>query len=117
MQLDGQTDNSIEKEAIKTSPEQTPPCLYPKIVVKTQPDRQVKGKETLKSLPQIDGPTDPSSEDESIEEESPITKGKTKNKVKRRKLIKSPNVEDIQEDANATMLLIIVEKNNQSRCQ
>ncbi|KAG5869727.1 hypothetical protein JTB14_032164 [Gonioctena quinquepunctata] len=102
MQLDGQADNSIEKMA-KASPEQIPPCLYPKIVVKTQPDRQVKGKETLKSLPQIDGPTDPSSEDESIEKESPITKGKTKNKVKRRKLIKSPNVEDIQEDANATI--------------
>ncbi|KAG5882373.1 hypothetical protein JTB14_036297 [Gonioctena quinquepunctata] len=124
MQLDGQTDISVEESAIKTSPEQKPSGLYPKVVIKTQPDGQAKEKDILteispnegrirdseliiKSLPQIDGPTDPSSDDESTEEKSPITKGKM-NQVERRKLIKSPKTKDI------TLATVKGNKNNQN---
>ncbi|KAG5878052.1 hypothetical protein JTB14_021205 [Gonioctena quinquepunctata] len=97
-QLDGQTDISVEEVATNTSLKESPPCLYPKVVMKTQFDGQAKEKATelspdegkvrdikrkIKSLPQIDGPTDPSSDFESTEEgNSPTTKGKTK-KAKR----------------------------------
>ncbi|KAG5872985.1 hypothetical protein JTB14_017042 [Gonioctena quinquepunctata] len=110
MQLDGQTDISVEEVAINISPEQTPACLYPTIVIKTQSDGQAQGKDTLtepspdegkirdrkpkiKSLPQKDGPTDPSNDDESTEEgNSPRTEVKTKNQAERRKLTKSPKI-------------------------
>ncbi|KAG5897389.1 hypothetical protein JTB14_013481 [Gonioctena quinquepunctata] len=121
MQLDGQTDISVEEVATNTSPKKNPSCLYPIVVITTQLDGQAKGKDTLtelspdeekvrdrkpktKSLPQIDGPTDPSSDDKSTDEgNSPITKRKTKNKAERGKLTKSPKSMDVQGNVNSSM--------------
>ncbi|KAG5881182.1 hypothetical protein JTB14_034959 [Gonioctena quinquepunctata] len=121
MQLDGLTDISVEEVAINTSPKEPPSCLYPTVVIKIRLDGQAQGqdivtelshdeekvrdrKPKIKSLPQIDGPTDQSSDDESLEEgNSPMTKEKTKNKAKRNKLTESPKPTDIQGDANTSM--------------
>ncbi|KAG5865067.1 hypothetical protein JTB14_011900 [Gonioctena quinquepunctata] len=85
--LDGQTDNSVEETATNTSPKEPPSCLYPTVVIKTKVDGQAHGKDIItelspdeekvrdrkpktKSVTQIDGPTDPSSDDKSIEDGS-----------------------------------------------
>ncbi|KAG5875147.1 hypothetical protein JTB14_019472 [Gonioctena quinquepunctata] len=95
MQPNGLTGIIIEEDTIRTSLKKPPACLYPTVVI-TQVDGQVQGKDTstelspdevkirgkkleMKSLPQIDGPTDPSSDFETTDEgSSPITEGKTK---------------------------------------
>ncbi|KAG5895669.1 hypothetical protein JTB14_026992 [Gonioctena quinquepunctata] len=100
MQPNGQTDVSMGEVTTKTILQKPPSSLYPKVVIITQQDGQIKGKEEvteqspdekkvrdikwkIKSLPQLDGPTDPSSDIESTDEGiSPITKGKAK-KAKR----------------------------------
>ncbi|KAG5867104.1 hypothetical protein JTB14_031755 [Gonioctena quinquepunctata] len=75
------------------------------IVTDLSPDekkvRDIRPK--IKILPQLDGPTDPSSDEEWIERgKSPITKGKNKRKTERRKFTKSPNLTDLQDDINSS---------------
>ncbi|KAG5894004.1 hypothetical protein JTB14_031004 [Gonioctena quinquepunctata] len=88
----------MEEVTTRTSLEKTPACLHPTVVMTSQSDGQAQGKDIvtdlspdeekdikpkMEILPQLDGPTDPSSDDEWIErEKSPITKGKNKKKRK-----------------------------------
>ncbi|KAG5884555.1 hypothetical protein JTB14_015690 [Gonioctena quinquepunctata] len=78
MQPNGLTGISIEEDTIRTGL------------------KKIRGKKLeMKSLPQIDGPTDPSSDFETTDEgSSPITKGKTK-KVKRLRR------KDVKEDTSS----------------
>ncbi|KAG5862483.1 hypothetical protein JTB14_036489 [Gonioctena quinquepunctata] len=112
MQLKGQKGISMEEVTTRISLRKTPACLYPNVVIISQSDVQAQGKDTvtdlspdeekvrdirpkIKILPQLDGPTDPSSDEEWIERgNSPITKGKNKRKTKRRKFAKSPKKQD-----------------------
>ncbi|KAG5896155.1 hypothetical protein JTB14_015858 [Gonioctena quinquepunctata] len=113
MQPNGQTDISMGEVTTKTIPQKPPSSLYPKVVIITQQDGQIKGTEKatelspdekkvrdikwkIKSLPQLDGPTDPSSDIESTDEGiSPITKGKAKKAKRFRRM-------DVKEDTSTS---------------
>ncbi|KAG5888849.1 hypothetical protein JTB14_037687 [Gonioctena quinquepunctata] len=120
MQPNGQIDINMVEATIKTTPQKLPSSLYPNVVMISHSDGQAQGKDTVTDLspdeekvrdirpkinilPQLDGPTDPSSDEEWIERgNSPITKGKNKRKTKRRKSTKSPNLSDLQDDINSS---------------
>ncbi|KAG5880128.1 hypothetical protein JTB14_037360 [Gonioctena quinquepunctata] len=113
MQPNGQTDISMVEVTIKTTPQKPPSSLYPNVVITTQQDGQAKRKEEvtelspdeekvrdikrkIESLPQLDGPTDPSSDFESTDEgNSPITKGKAKKARRLRRM-------DVKEDTSSS---------------
>ncbi|KAG5898019.1 hypothetical protein JTB14_027584 [Gonioctena quinquepunctata] len=50
MQPNGQTDISMVKVTIKTTPQKPPSSLYPNVVITTQQDGQAKGKEEVTEL-------------------------------------------------------------------
>ncbi|KAG5861079.1 hypothetical protein JTB14_013809 [Gonioctena quinquepunctata] len=112
MQPNGQTGISMGEVTTKTIPQKPPSSLYPKVVIITQQDGQIKRKEEvtelspdekvrdikwkIKSQPQLDGPTDPSSDIESTDEGiSPITKGKAKKAKRSRRM-------DVKEDTSTS---------------